>query len=46
MPDGTLVGLYNLGLRATRDGTLYATQLYPFTLLRFNQFRVTTRGSG
>ncbi len=40
MPDGTLVGLYNLGLRATRDGTLYATQLYPFALLQFEQFRI------
>ncbi len=40
MPDGTLVGLYNLGLVATRDGTLYATQLYPFALLRIEQFRI------
>jgi len=40
LPDKTLAALYCLGLRATHDGTIYATQLYPFTLLRFEQFKV------
>jgi hypothetical protein len=35
LPDGTLTILHNhLALAAARDGTLYATALYPFTLLR------------
>jgi len=37
LPDGTLTPLHNnMGLIAAYDGTLYATILYPFTLLRIN----------
>lgn len=35
LPDGTLTPLHNtMALTAAHDGTLYATVLYPFTLLR------------
>jgi len=35
LPDGTLVPTHNiLALHVAHDGTLYATVLYPFTLLR------------
>jgi hypothetical protein len=35
LPDGTLTPLHcHMALVAARDGTLYATILYPFTLLR------------
>ncbi len=35
LPDGTLTPLHSmLALIVTRDGTIYATVLYPFTLLR------------
>lgn len=35
LPDGTLTPLHAvLGMIVTRDGTLYATTLYPFTLMK------------
>jgi len=38
LPDGTLMPTDNiLALHAAHDGTLYATVLYPFTLLRFEE---------
>jgi len=38
LTDGTLMPTDNiLALHAARDGTLYATVLYPFTLLRFER---------
>jgi len=41
LPDGTLTPLYaHMAMIATRDGTLYATILYPFTLLRIDQFKI------
>ena len=37
LPDGTLTPLHNtMALTAAHDGTLYATVLYPFTLLRID----------
>ena len=37
LPDGTLTPLYNhLAMIATRDGTIYATIIYPFTLLKID----------
>lgn len=37
LPDGTLTPLHNtMALIAAHDGTLYATILYPFTLLRID----------
>ncbi|MCM8815748.1 MAG: hypothetical protein NC931_07225 [Candidatus Omnitrophica bacterium] len=41
LPDGTLTPLYvHQAMIATQDGTLYATVLYPFTLLRIDDFRL------
>ncbi len=41
LPDGTLTPLYvHMAMIATMDGTLYATVLYPFTLLKIDQFKV------
>jgi hypothetical protein len=40
LPDKTLAATINMTLRAAHDGTLYATQIYPFSLLRFDQFRL------
>ena len=41
LPDGTLTPLHShLALIATRDGTLYATVIYPFTLLKISGFRL------
>jgi hypothetical protein len=38
LPDGTLMPTDNiLAMHVARDGTLYATVLYPFTLLRFER---------
>ena len=35
LPDGTLTPLYNhLAMIVTRDGTIYVTIIYPFTLLK------------
>jgi len=40
LPDGALTPLHSHhSLVAAHDGTLYATILYPFTLLRIEQFR-------
>jgi hypothetical protein len=38
LPDGTLTPLYNQGMVVTADNTVYATFLYPFTLLRIDTF--------
>ncbi|HPP67185.1 MAG TPA: hypothetical protein PKX05_04635, partial [bacterium] len=41
LPDGTLTPLYeHMAMIATRDGTLYITILYPFTLLKIDQFTI------
>lgn len=41
LPDGTLTPLHaHMALLATRDGTLYATILYPFTLLKIEGYRM------
>lgn len=41
LPDGTLTPLHSHhGLTAAPDGTLYATILYPYTLLRIDAFKV------
>jgi hypothetical protein len=40
LPDGTLTPLHViLAMIVTRDGTVYATTLYPFTLLKVESFR-------
>ena len=37
LPDGTLAPLHHhMALIATHDGTLYATIIYPFTLLKID----------
>jgi len=38
LPDGTLTPLYNQGLIVTQNNTVYATFLYPYTLLRIDGF--------
>ena len=44
LPDGTLTPLHNiLALFAASDGTLYATVLYPFTLLRISPQELSER---
>ena len=41
LPDGTLTPLHNhLALIAASDGTLYATIIYPFTLLQIDAFKL------
>ncbi len=41
LPDGTLTPLHaHMSLLATADNTIYVTIIYPFTLLRFDQFRI------
>lgn len=47
LPDGTLTPLHvHMALIATRDGTLYATILYPFTLLKIDGYKLPQhRGS-
>lgn len=43
LPDGTLTPLYNhLAMIVTRDGTIYVTIIYPFTLLKIK--RVVNKG--
>ena len=38
LPDGTLTPLYNhLAMIATRDGTIYVTIIYPFTILKIDR---------
>jgi hypothetical protein len=42
LPDGTLTPLHaHMALLAARDGTLYATIIYPFTLLKIDAFRLS-----
>lgn len=41
LPDGTLTPLHaHMALIAARDGTLYATILYPYTLLKIDGYKV------
>ena len=41
LPDGTLTPLHaHMALIAARDGTIYATIIYPFTLLRVDGFKI------
>ena len=41
LPDGTLTVLHiHMALIATRDGTLYATTIYPFTLLKMDGYKL------
>ena len=47
LPDGTMTPLHNhMALIATRDNTLYATIIYPFTLLKIDAFREEPAASG
>lgn len=41
LPDGALTPLHvHMALLAARDGTIYATILYPFTLLKIDKYKV------
>ncbi|MCX7705492.1 MAG: hypothetical protein N2115_04455 [bacterium] len=41
LPDGTLTILHvHMAMIATHDGTLYATSIYPFTLLKIDGFKI------
>jgi hypothetical protein len=41
LPDGTLTPLHaHMALLAARDGTIYATILYPFTLLKIDGYKL------
>ena len=41
LPDGTLTPLHShMALIATRDGTLYATTIYPFTLMEMDGYKL------
>ena len=41
LPDGALTPLHaHMGLLAARDGTLYATILYPYTLLKIDAYKL------
>ena len=45
LPDHTLTPLHaHMALIATRDGTLYATVIYPFTLLKVDAYIMSGRG--
>ena len=47
LPDGTMTPLHNhMALIATRDNTLYATIIYPFTLLKIDAFRKEPPAAG
>jgi hypothetical protein len=47
LPDGTMTPLHNhMALIATRDNTLYATIIYPFTLLKIDAFRIKPKAPG
>ena len=47
LPDGALTPLHaHMALLAARDGTLYATVLYPFTLLKIDGFRAAAPPAG
>ena len=40
LPDGTLTPLHVImAMIVTRDGTVYATTIYPFTLLKIGKMR-------
>jgi hypothetical protein len=44
LPDGTLTPLYHhMALTSCGDGTLYATVIAPFTLLRMEQFKLPAK---
>ncbi len=46
LPDGTLTPLHViLALIVAHDGTIYATTLYPFTLLKVESVKASRRGS-
>lgn len=46
LPDGTLTPLYvHMAMIAAHDGTLYATILYPFTLLKIEDFKIPEKAS-
>lgn len=43
LPDGTLTPLHvHMALMAARDGTIYSTILYPFTLLKIDGYKLPT----
>jgi hypothetical protein len=49
LPDGTLTPLHaHMALMAAHDGTIYATIIYPFTLLKIDGYKVKppTAGAG
>ena len=47
LPDGTMTPLHNhMALIATRDNTLYATIIYPFTLLKIDAYRKEPPAAG
>ncbi|MCM8817399.1 MAG: hypothetical protein NC913_07830 [Candidatus Omnitrophica bacterium] len=46
LPDGTLTPLHvHMAMIATHDGTLYATVLYPFTLLKIEDFKIPEKAT-
>lgn len=46
LPDGTLTPLHvHMAMIAARDGTLYATILYPFTLIKIEDFRIQEKST-
>jgi hypothetical protein len=46
LPDGTLTPLHvHMALAAAHDGTLYATIIYPFTLLRIEGYKLPARAN-
>jgi len=46
LPDGTLTPLHaHMALLAARDGTIYATILYPFTLLKIDGYKLPRQAS-
>lgn len=47
LPDGTLTPLHcHMAMIVTRDGTIYVTVIYPFTLLQIDQFRLPRPATG
>ena len=46
LPDGTLTPLHVImALIVARDGTIYATTIYPFTLLKVESVKASERAS-
>ena len=46
LPDGTLTPLHVImALIVARDGTIYATTIYPFTLLKVESLKASERAS-